>query len=289
MTSNELAPELARASIGSATSVRKRKLSLNIEKISFYVLTSLFLLYIFLPMLSIILFSFAGKWTNTVLPETWTWDAYVAVFTNKDFASSLLRSSIIGVSVVLIDIIIVLCALLGVSLMRNKKIGGAMELLSIIPVALPGVVLALGCILFYGEAIPLLLGSPLLLIFAEAAFALPIVFWTMKNAFRSIDAKVLYEASSMLGGSTLVFLRRVLVPNLRKGIITAGIMAFTTAFNNFALAQLITGSSFKTLPMVQKEFMRIDGHQTSAMAIISILITFILAYSLSRPSRRKVR
>lgn len=251
------------------------------------VLTGLFLLYTFLPICSVLLFSLAGKWTGTILPEVWSVEAYISIASNPDFWGALGRSMIMGVSVALIDIFVVLTALLGVTLMDDDRATGWMEMVAIIPLALPGVTLALGSVLFYGKVMPVLLGTPALLILTAAAFGIPFVFWTMQNAFRNMPIRSMYEAACTMGATTPQFIVRILMPNLRSGMLAAGIMAFTSAFNDYALTLMITGAGWNTLPLMQSNYAKIDGHQTNAIAIVSIVITFVLAVSVARIKRTR--
>ena len=258
--------------------VKKWKLSVktNYEKILFYIVTGLFLIYTIFPVISVVLFSVSGKWNMTLLPEVWSLSAYRELFMNSLFWSSFARSFLVSFLVVLMDILIITAALLGVELSGNKKMMTLLETISIIPVALPGVVLALSTVTFYGEAFPLLLGSPVLLVFSEAVFAFPFMLWSLKNTFMSINAGVLYDASCTLGVPTWKFILKILVPSLKKGMLTGGIMVFTTTFNNFALAQLIVGSGWETYQVFLNKLMRIDGHMASAMVLTGTAMTFIL-------------
>ena len=248
----------------------------NYEKILFYIVSILFLLYTIFPVISVVLFSFSGKWNMTLLPEIWSFSAYSDLFTNSLFWGSFGRSFLVSFLVVLMDIFIITAALLGVELSGSRKMMTLLETISIIPVALPGVVLALSTVTFYGEVFPLLLGSPVLLIFSEAVFAFPFMLWSLKNTFMSINVGTLYDASCTLGVPTWKFILKVLIPSLGKGILTGGIMVFTTTFNNFALAQLIVGSGWETYQVFLNKLMRIDGHMASAMVLTSTAMTFIL-------------
>jgi putative spermidine/putrescine transport system permease protein len=253
--------------------------SVNVKKegnFAFYAITGIFIFYTVLPLISVLLFSIAGKWTNTILPERWSLSAYIKIFSNAEFISSLTHSCVVSLCVVIIDLSVVTLGLLGISFGASRRALALMEVLAIIPVALPGVVLALASVTFFGKALPALLGSPLLLICTESAFSLPLVFWTLRNAFRDTDIKQLYHASCVLGAPLYKFIFMVLLPALNKGMMAGGALAFTTAFNNFALAQLIVGARWKTLPVLQNGYIAIDGHQTSAMAIVSIALTFTL-------------
>lgn len=251
-------------------------------------LTGLFLIYTFLPLTATLFFSLARRWTTTLLPESWTIDAYVQVFGDPAFAAAMGRSVFLSVIAATIQVGVVLLVLLAVNIGKNR-LGDWLEVLAIIPVALPGVVLAIGVVSFYGEFLPALLGRPVLLIGAEAAFGLPFVYWTLQNSFRAINVKLLYEAACTLRCTTFQFLMRILVPSLKRGIAVAGAMAFATAFDDFALAQLIVGAGWETYPVLLNKYFSIDGHQTSAMSMIAIIITFLftsMAGYLSQPVQR---
>lgn len=250
--------------------------------------TAIFLLYTFIPMASVLLFSLAGKWTTTILPEAWSLQAYRDILAHPEFLPALGRSCLVGILAMLIDVVVVTMALLGAALMRKGRMVGVMEWLSIIPVALPGVVLALGCILFYGRFFPALLGRPVLLVFMEAGFGLPLAFWIMRNAFRATDVKTLYAAARILGAPMRTFMWRILLPCVGKGALAAAIMVFTTAFNNFALAQLLVGAGWKTMPLLQNTVIHVDGHQASAMAIVGIAVTFVMSLAACLVNRNAI-
>jgi len=252
-----------------------------------WLLTGFFLIYTFLPLIATLLFSLARRWTTTILPESWTINAYVQVFRDPAFVGTMGRSLFLSILASIIEVGVVILALLAVNIGKNR-IGDWLEALAIIPVALPGVVLAIGVVSFYGEFLPVLLGQPVLLIGAEAAFGLPFVYWTLQNSFRAINVKLLYEAACTLRCTTFQFLTRILIPSLKRGIAVAGAMAFATAFDDFALAQLIVGAGWETYPVLLNKYFRIDGHQTSAMSMIAIIITFLftsVAGYLSQPAQ----
>ena len=241
-----------------------------------WIITIIWLLYTCVPFIATFLFSISGKWNTTILPESWTLKAYREVFLNPEFYSALFRSLILAFTAVMIQLIVVLMALFAISLYSNRKLAEWIEFFAIIPVALPGVVLALGVVTFYGEVFPLLTSHPVLLIGAQAAFGLPFVYWTMQNAFRTMDVRTLYAASCTLQVPTWRFVFRVLIPSLKKGIAIAAAIGFAGSFDNFALSQLIVGSSWETFPILHYKVFNLDGHQTSAMSMIAIVLTMVL-------------
>ena len=70
--------------------IKKLKLTVktDYEKILFYIVTGLFLIYTIFPVISVILFSVSGNWNMTLLPEVWSLSAYRELFTNSLFWTS---------------------------------------------------------------------------------------------------------------------------------------------------------------------------------------------------------
>jgi putative spermidine/putrescine transport system permease protein len=258
---------------GKKKSISKNSLPM---KIFFVVINAFFLIYIIFPLLATLLFSISSKWTNTVFPETWSLDAYKTIFTHQDFYHVIGRTVFLASIVTFIELAITIMALLGIRI-GGQKLEGLIVTLSIIPLALPGVVLALGTIKFYGIIAPFMLGKPALLIGAQTAFGLPFVYWTLLNAFKSLDVNGLYDASRTLKCSCLVFIIRILVPSLKRGIIIAGVTAFAAAFNSFALSQLLVGAAWETYPVYLYKYFKTDGHIASTLSIIFTIIIFIMS------------
>ncbi|WP_411677369.1 ABC transporter permease [Caproicibacter sp.] len=245
-------------------------------KTVFLLVTALFLLYIMAPVLATLFFSLSQKWTNTILPQIWSTNAYAEIFNDPDFYEALGRTVALSTVVACLDVMITVLALFGVET-GSKKAGTLIEVLSIIPIALPGVVLALGSIKFYGAVMPQLLGTPYLLAGVQTAFNLPFCYWTMSNAYRAIDAGELYSASKTLACGTVSFLIRILFPSLKKGVLISGAIAFAGTFDNYALQQLITGAGWKTFSVFQYNFYKVDGHLVSALSVIAMLVIFAMS------------
>jgi putative spermidine/putrescine transport system permease protein len=234
---------------------------------------ALFGAYLLLPVAATLLFSLATRWSTTVLPEGLTLEFYAQTWENPQFLPALGHSLVLGAGAVLVDLVVVLPTMYWLHV-QTPRLRLWTDLITIIPFALPWVVVALALIRFYGEVAPALLGSWQLLLFAHAAVAMPFLYWAVDNSLYAINPRLLHEAAVMLGASWPQILRRVILPNIRTGIATGSILVFATSFGEFALAQLLTGQAYRTLPVFQAAILRLDGHAAAVLTIVSFAVTW---------------
>jgi multiple sugar transport system permease protein len=83
---------------------------------------------------------------------------------------------------------------------------------------------------------------------ALVAINQPFSIWLLRNFFAEIP-KELDEAAMIDGCTRLGVLRRVMIPLMRPGILTAGIFVFLFAFQEYLTALVLTDTSSKTVPV----------------------------------------
>ena len=82
----------------------------------------LLLIYLFVPMLAIFLFSLTDEWDTTILPVSYTFKYYIVIFSDPKFTLSMLET--VGISMVtciVCVIIMVPCIYLTTLYLRNSK------------------------------------------------------------------------------------------------------------------------------------------------------------------------
>jgi putative spermidine/putrescine transport system permease protein len=243
-----------------------------------------FVLYLALPLVATLLFALATRWTTTILPEELTVAWLVRTVREPRFAETIRRSLMLGGAVILADLILVVPALV-VMAVRQSRWRPLLDAASLIPYAMPGVVLALALIRFYGAAAPALLNTPWLLGAAHAALALPIVYWAVLNNLRAIRLHDLYEASLMCGARWTQTLRYVVLPNIRTGMAIAAVAGFTASFTDFAVANFVVGGSWLTFSVWQGYIMHQNGHIMAVTSIVSLIVTMATTLLLIRLAR----
>jgi putative spermidine/putrescine transport system permease protein len=237
---------------------------------------TVFILFSLLPLIATILFSISDRWVSTIVPERLNLDSYRALFSEPLFLVSLTRSIVLALGCLMI--VGVLCVLLVTWIhIRAPKLAPPAEVISLIPFALPWVVVALALVRFYGEVYPALLSTPLLLLLAHAAVNMPFMYWALDNNMKAINARALYEAGATLGARWDQTLRYALLPNLGPGLTTGSLLVFASSFGEYALSRLIVGAGWATLPVWQASLINRDARVTSAITAIAMLVASLAA------------
>lgn len=118
--------------------------------------------------------------------------------------------------------------------------------LSILPILLPPVIIGVAFVTFFG-----LLGAggqPWTLAVAHSIFFSPFPFVLVSQGLDDVDRSY-EEAAADLGARKLTTIRRITVPLLRANLFAGALFAFILSLNEYIIAWLISGFSFKTIPI----------------------------------------
>ena len=123
------------------------------------------------------------------------------------------------------------------------------------------------------------------LVVTYVSFTLPFTIWLLKNYFQTIP-RSLEEAAFMDGASWLQMMWRVLLPAAVPGLISAGMFAFMTAWNDYLFAVILTSTTAaKTLPVVVAGFATDVTTERTLMAtsgVLAIIPPLVLAFIFQR-------
>ena len=181
----------------------------------------------------------------TYLPENFTLQNYVSVFTENPFGRFLLNSAVVSVVATLLCVLF--AGLAGYALGRLNMPGRRVLLTLIVMTSMfPALVLLVPLYrLFVGVEIPwlsTLFGSPIFtpnllntywaLIIPYVALSLPIATLILTSFFQLIPADL--ESAALVDGCTRISaLFRIVAPVSAPGIVTAGIIVFVNSWNEF--------------------------------------------------------
>ncbi|MEX1206662.1 MAG: ABC transporter permease [Dongiaceae bacterium] len=240
---------------------------------------TLFLLFMIAPVIATALFSFATRWDRTIWPEDLTLAWWIKVTARSAFQRTLLNSIYVALATVVVSAVLVTPT----ACWAHLRLPGAkpwIELIAIVPFGLPGVVLALALIRFYSNVPLPLINTANLLVASYVVLTLPFMYRSVMNALEAIDARTLSEAAQSLGATgwrTLIF---AIIPNILSGVVNGSLLAFSTVFAEFTLANLLIGTRFKTFPIYLVEFTRFDARQASALAVISFAFAWVVSLAI---------
>lgn len=242
----------------------------------FTLLFVLFTGYMLIPLVGVFLFSIATTWFETVLPVGYTLDHFTETVNDPLFIPTVGRSLIASIATIIVSVVLMtpVVFLLHVAAPRLRPI---VEFLSLLPFALPTIVLALSLIRTYSEPPIVLSGTPTLLILAYVVTGLPFMYRGLDNSLRAIDTKNLSDASATLGASRWTTLRRVILPNISTGIVAGALLVFSVSFGEFTLSSFIVGDAWKTSGVWTVAIWDDQPHKTTVMVMIGFAISWIIS------------
>jgi putative spermidine/putrescine transport system permease protein len=246
------------------------------SEFAFTFLFLVFSAYMLIPLVGIFLFSFATTWFDTVLPVGYTLDHFIETINDPLFIPTVGRSLIAAIATIIVSVVLMtpVLFLLHTAAPRLRPI---VEFLSLLPFALPTIVLALSLIRTYSEPPIVLSGTPTLLILAYVVTGLPFMYRGLDNSLRAIDTRGLSEASATLGASRWTTLRRVILPNISTGIVAGALLVFSVSFGEFTLSSFIVGDAWKTSGVWTVSIWDDQPHKTTVMVLIGFAISWLIS------------
>jgi len=236
-------------------------------------------LVLLLPHLTIVLMSFVkdGTWTWQVLPPEYTWENYRRLFREPQVFRPIRRSLQMAGMATLGNLFFGVAA--AYLLAKRRGWGrGMLDVLVMLPWALPGTVVAMNLIVAFNRptwltAGQVLTGSFWILPLAYFVRHLPLVVRSTHAALEQIDDS-LEEAARSLGASWFYAFRRVLLPLVLPGVLAGTLLAFVTALGEFVSSILLYTVHNRPISIAILAQLR-DFHFGSAAAYSVFLILLI--------------
>lgn len=225
-----------------------------------------------------------------------TTEHYQAVWIDRNFGRNFVNSMIVTAGVVTISLTV--GTLAGYGLARSgSNIAFWLLIAALIFRALPHSVLVTGYLPVFinsadylrpllGDAAPTLYGQPLAVIVVLVAINQPFTIWMLRSFFQNIPAD-LDEAARVDGCSHFQAFRRVIMPVMWPGVITAGLFSFLLAYNDFLVTSLLLdGRNMTMVPaiagMFNRETTASDEVQAIAAAVSITAPLFVLVMVFQR-------
>ena len=184
----------------------------------------------------------------------------------------------IGNSLVLAAVTVVLMLVLLVPTMivvqlKLAKLRRVLEFVCLLPISIPAIVLVVGLAPVYG-IISRTAGSGVwTLALAYGIIVLPFAYRAVQSNLDAIDVTTLTEAARSLGASWPVVIVRVLLPNLRPGLLAGAFISVAVVLGEFTIASLLNRQNLQTaLVIVQKD----DPFIAVIVTLLSLLVAVAL-------------
>jgi len=197
------------------------------------------------------------------------------------------NSLVIAFFTILVVLVLLLPTMILVELQfpRFRKV---LEFICLLPVTIPTIVLVVGFIPIYSVVANIFGSTPYTLAFAIGAIVLPYAYRPIAANLSGLDVVTLSEAGRSLGASWINVLWRVILPNLRRGILSSVFITIAVVLGEYTIASFLSQNTFQTaLFYIQQQ----DPYVAVIFAVLAlILVTVILMFigrlGTIRPPRR---
>ena len=236
------------------------------------VLLALTMIFFYLPILYIIVFSFNGSRSLTHL-EGFSLRWYEKMFADSNMMEAVVYTIVIAVLATVISTIAGTLAAIGMS--RSKKIlRNLVDQVNNLPILNPEIVTAIGLLMFF-SALGVKKGFVTLLL-AHIMFCIPYVILSVMPKLRSLDPN-LADAAMDLGATPFQALTKVIVPQILPGIISGALVAFTMSFDDFIISYFVTGNGVQNISiLVYTMSKRVNPSINALSTLVIVLITVAL-------------
>ncbi len=243
----------------------------------------LFLVFLYLPVLLLPLFSFNASATPSLPLAGFTLDWYKSLGSNATLHRAAWNSLIVAIATAIISTILGMCAARAMTRYKFRGMAIASGLI-MAPLILPEIIIAVSLlIVLLGMGLPL---SLVTITLGHVLFCTPYAISVLVSGFEGFDPS-LEEAGRDLGDTAFDTLRRITIPVLFPAILSSMLVSFTISIDEFMLAFFLGGNE-PTLPVYIWGQLRFAAKLPAVLALGSImLLGSLLLLTLAEIVRRR--
>lgn len=155
----------------------------------------------------------------------------------------------------------------------------ALEFICILPITVPAIVLVVGLAPVYSVVTRVFGSSVWTLGLAYGILVLPFAYRAIQANLDAVPVLTLSEAARSLGASWPTVVARVLLPNLRRGVLAATFITVAVVLGEFTLASLLNRRNLQTaILLISKS----DPWVSAILALLALAFAFVLLLVIGR-------
>jgi spermidine/putrescine transport system permease protein len=236
--------------------------------------TLVFFIYLYAPLLVVILYSFnanriTGVWTE--FSTQW----YGSALNNAALMSALKTSLLVAVIAMVVATTIALLAALAIIRGKSVRFRRLSEVVVNLPLLLPEIVLAVATLILF--SLIGLQNGLLKLIIAHSAFCTPFAFLPIRARLQGMSLDFEEAAADLYANRWTVF-RRVTLPLIFPGLFSGAMLAFLISMDDFITSNMLASGGTTTLPVYIFSLIRAGtSPELNAIATLLIVGSLVLA------------
>jgi len=249
------------------------------------------LIYVFLffPIVLLILFSFNANRYGTFPITGWTLTWYRQAFDDYQVHDAVATTVKVALQVTLISTVVGTCA--AFPLVRSRlPFREGIRIIFILPIMIPGLLIGVSLLVLFTGTFHWTL-SPETAVIGQAVYTTPFVILLVAARLQGFDAS-LERAASDLGANTYQRLRRIVLPLILPAILAGALFAFTLSLDEFIITYFLIGGH-NTLPIfiyTQVKFgITPEVNAVATMLLAGSLLLLAVAFTLPQLVRRTRR
>jgi len=172
---------------------------------------------------------------------------------------------------------------------RGGRLSRVVEELITLPLAIPGLAIALALLSTYG-GFGGFRRSWLFILVGHVVFTMPFMVRSVMAVFSTVDIKTLDEGAASLGASPWRRFRDVIVPNAVPGILAGSLMVVTLSLGEFNLTWMLHTPLTKTLPIGLADAyasMRLEVASAYTLIFFVMIIPLLVAMQMFADKEQK--
>jgi iron(III) transport system permease protein len=198
----------------------------------YFVVLPVLLISIF-PQVGVVLLAFSESWSGT-WPQGFTTKHIASIVTQPDIERVIMNSVMYSTVAIVVIILLSLTASYAASRFKKSQLGPVLDSLATIPIAVPGIVIAMGYFFFFAKVFPNTPLDPTNLLGFNPAMVLVLAYSIRRLPFaaRSISAGIqqvhvsLEEAALNLGAGRWKALTGILMPLILLNLLGGAMLSF---------------------------------------------------------------
>lgn len=266
------------------------QLERTLERLAFYLLIAGIALYLLFPLYWAVATALKTEAEAIAAPATWfphrlTFEYFQIVFNNGILMRSMLNSFMVAGATTLLSLLVGSFAAFALGKLRFRFRKTTLYII-LAMTTFPAVSLLSGLFSLYqyaralDEALSWLSLPPqVLLVALYMIFALPFTIWTLKYFFKDLPDSLL-QAARLDGATPLQVLWLVMIPLAVPALVSAGLITFITAWNEylFALTFTLQEPASRTIPVAITQYYGpgVPSGEVMAAALVVMIPTLVL-------------
>lgn len=232
----------------------------------------LLVLFFYAPIIYTIIFSFNDSKSLTHFGGfSFRW--YEKMFGDRTMMEAVFYTIVTAILATVISTIVGTITAIGLSKSR-KIIKTLVSQVNDLPIMNPEIVTAIGLLMLY-SATHIKKGF-LTMLLAHIMFCTPYVILSIIPKLRTLDDN-LADAAMDLGATPWQALTKVIVPQVKPGIVSGALIAFTMSFDDFVISYFVTGNGVSNISiLVYTMSKRVNPSINALSTLIIVIISIFL-------------